>query len=478
MRRPHALVTTFTLAALATAGCGESPVQVDAGPSTLDAPDPAVDAARMPDAAEPADAFRGPDAPAPRCEGAGCEIVELALAFETSCARRGNGEVWCWGRGQSGELGDGGSRHLPGCPRVGGSERTDCSDTAVQVALPEPATRIYAQGGFDVCAESADGEFYCWGSRGYMINGAMEGDRLRPELTPTYQGARSFANAFVSTCWLDASGAPSCIGDNSVGQLAIGDFMFRIDPVRPLLQTADGTEPLTGLVEIASSTTFGGTVCARSADRLYCWGQNDQGQMGDSAEHTTCVSGIDEFDCSPHAIALDFADAARITRISMGSQHTCALLDDGTAWCWGQNRNGELALGTATMQDTTERLVPTEVPNLTDVAEIHLGARHSCARRNDGTVWCWGSNDLGQLGDGMVDHPEAQCMNGTSLIDCSSIPVQVMGIEDAVGLDVGRQHSCAIRMGGTVWCWGNNDAYEVGAGTRQPIFAPQQMTAL
>lgn len=115
---------------------------------------------------------------------------------------------------------------------------------------------------------------------------------------------------------------------------------------------------------------------------------------------------------------------------------------------------------------------------MTGIAEIELGARHTCARKSDGTVWCWGSNDFGQLGDGMEEHPEDQCMNGMTLIDCSSVPVQVAGIDDAVELEVGRQHSCVIRAGGTVWCWGYNDNYEVTPGSRLPVYAPVQVPSL
>lgn len=461
------------------AGCDGPVATVDAGPSSVDAFDPAsIDANRPPDAAEPADAARRPDAPRPRCEGAGCEIVELALGFETSCGRRGNGEVWCWGRGNSGELGDGASRHAPGCPRVGSSEITDCSSVAVQVALSEPAVRVYGQGGFSFCAETAGGDFHCWGSRGYVVTDDLMGDRLSPELTTYFHGARSFADAFIVTCWLDAAGAVSCVGDNSVGELGQGDFARRLDPVHPMLANDGSPIPLTGLVEIASSTTFGGTICGRSADQLYCWGQNDLGQMGARGPHTTCVSGIDEFDCSEWVVPIDFARTADIARLSMGSQHTCALLTDATAWCWGQNRNGELGLGTSDTHDTAARFEPTELTGLTGIAEIELGARHSCARLEDGSVWCWGSNDLGQLGDGVEDHPQAQCQNGDTLIDCSSIPVRVIGIDDATELDVGRQHSCVIRRGGAVWCWGNNDAYEASGASRAAVPTPVQVDSL
>lgn len=471
MSAPARALATTLFASLLSVGCPEPTATDDAAV----APDAvgSEDAPRTPDAHVAQDAPRSPDAGGPACVGDGCDIVEVALAYETSCARRANGEVWCWGRGQSGELGDGASRHLPGCTRTGGMERIDCSDSAVEVALPVPAIGLYTQGGFDVCAEVAGGEFYCWGARGYLITGAPTGDRLRPEQNPTLSGARSLAHNYISSCWLDASGTPSCVGDNSTGQLAQGDFLQRLSPVRPRVEAE--TAPLSGLVEIASSTTFGGTVCARTSAELYCWGRNDIGQLGDPANHTTCIEDIDEFDCSPWVVPVPFDHAADITRISMGSQHTCALLDGGTLWCWGQNRNGELGLGTVDAQDVTARQAPVEVTNLTGVAQVELGARHSCARRTDGTVWCWGSNDLGQLGDGVPDHSEAQCMNGATLIDCSSVPVQVVGITDAMDLDVGRHHSCVVRTSGTVWCWGYNETYSVGPGTRQPVFAPQQV---
>jgi hypothetical protein len=478
--RTRSMSRLFAGAAVLTglAGCPEAPVMVDAGPSGNDTGPERADAFRMPDAAEPVDAFRMPDAGGPRCTGAGCEIVELALGYETTCARRGNGEVLCWGRGQEGELGDGASRHLPGCVEVGGSTRTDCSELAVVVALPMPAVRIHNQGGFQFCAEVAGGDFHCWGGRGYRITGAMEGDRLRPEITPTYADAQSFADAFTFTCWLDASGDPSCIGSNGVGQQATGDFMLTTEPVQPSLDVGGMREPLTGLVEIATSTTFGGHTCARTADQLYCWGANEVGQLGEDGPHTTCVSGITEFDCSASVLPITFAETASITRLSLGSDHTCALLDSGVAWCWGRNRAGELGLGTAAAQDVTLRTEPTELTAVTGIAEIELGARHTCARKDDGTVWCWGSNDLGQLGDGMEEHPEPQCANGMTLIDCSSIPVQVAGIDDAIELEVGRQHSCVIRRGGTVWCWGYNDNYEVTPGSRLPVFTPVEVTSL
>lgn len=455
-------------------GCSDGPPMVDAG-SLLDAPE-RPDAFRATDA-RAIDAPPRPDASGPRCTGSGCEIVEIELGFETTCARRGNGQILCWGRGQSGELGDGASRHAPGCPQSGSAERTDCSDSPVVVALAEPATALYAQGGFAFCAETAGGHFHCWGARGFRVTGDDESDRLAPEPTPYLRGARSFAYAWTHACWIAGAGDAFCIGDNSVGQLGRGDFMVSLDPVQPRV---DGVipAPLSDVLEIATSTTFGGTNCARTADRLYCWGANEVGQIGRPGPHRTCVRGITEFDCSPLPVEIDFPRAHDIVQLALGSDHTCAVLNDGSLFCWGRNRTAELGLGTPDAQDVTPRYEPTEVTSMTNVAEVGLGARHSCARKTDGTVWCWGSNDLGQLGDGVRDHPEPRCMNGTSLVDCSSVPVRVAGVADAIALDVGRQHSCALVRGGEVWCWGNNNHYEIAPGTREPIFMPVRVTGL
>jgi len=85
----------------------------------------------------------------------------------------------------------------------------------------------------------------------------------------------------------------------------------------------------------------------------------------------------------------------REIRLAIGGFHTCALKRDGTVWCWGYNRYGQLGDGTR-----MDRYTPVQVVNLTDVIQISAGALHTCALKRDGTVWCWGHNEYGQLGDG------------------------------------------------------------------------------
>jgi len=127
-------------------------------------------------------------------------------------------------------------------------------------------------------------------------------------------------------------------------------------------------------------------MCGLTGDgRVLCWGDNDTGQLGDGTRtdrpKPTAVLGIDD------AIMIDVGDV-----------HACALRRTGRVQCWGRNEFG--AVGDGTMGPSTVRPTPVEVQGLADVAAIALGGAHSCARRREGEILCWGVNNFGQLGDG------------------------------------------------------------------------------
>jgi alpha-tubulin suppressor-like RCC1 family protein len=132
-----------------------------------------------------------------------------------------------------------------------------------------------------------------------------------------------------------------------------------------------------------------------------------------------------------------------------GADFNCALRADGSARCWGENGDGSLGDGT-----NTNRLTPVAVLGITGLPSadaVAPGTAHTCSVRNDGTVACWGLNNVGQLG------------NGTTT--SSSNPVAAQGITNAVGVASGDSHSCAVIADGTVRCWGNNAFGQLGDGT-------------
>lgn len=143
--------------------------------------------------------------------------------------------------------------------------------------------------------------------------------------------------------------------------------------------------------------------------------------------------------------------------VAAGAFHTCAVLGEGTLWCWGLNGSGQLGDGS-----TGDRDVATLVPGLTDVVAVSAGDEHTCAALDDGTTWCWGANAKGQLGDG-------------SIID-SAVPVQVIGLGNVGAVAAGGEHSCAL-SGQTLWCWGKNDKGQVGDGTVEDRDQPVPVSA-
>jgi len=134
------------------------------------------------------------------------------------------------------------------------------------------------------------------------------------------------------------------------------------------------------------------------------------------------------------------------TKVTAGSDFTCALKTDGTVWCWGLNSNGQLGDGT-----TTNRNRPVQVSGLTGVADVDNQSTFACALKTNGTVWCWGYGGNGQLGNG-----------GTA---DSSTPVQVSGLSSVTQIATGYQHVCAVISNGTVSCWGWNIVHQLGDGT-------------
>ena len=146
-----------------------------------------------------------------------------------------------------------------------------------------------------------------------------------------------------------------------------------------------------------------------------------------------------------------------VRHVTEGWGHRCALLGDGTVWCWGFNLWGEL--GDGTFQD---HMVPAQVVGVANAAQIASGARTECALIRDGTVMCWGDNSHGEMGNGSagVDQP---------------VPTQVPGLTHVAEIRAGFWHTCARKWDYSVWCWGDNESGQVGDGTTTERLTPVQV---
>lgn len=169
-----------------------------------------------------------------------------------------------------------------------------------------------------------------------------------------------------------------------------------------------------------------GTCAVRESGRVACWGRNSTGRVPGVAD-TEVLTPVD-------------VGVAGATQVTVGELHACARLSDGTVSCWGSSTSGKLGRDTGAVSPAAPGLVT----GLTDVVEVRAAARATCARRGDGTVWCWGSNSFGQLGIGSV---------GSSRTEAAVVP----GLTNVRQLDAGGNRICALRPSGEVTCWGNNE---------------------
>ena len=148
------------------------------------------------------------------------------------------------------------------------------------------------------------------------------------------------------------------------------------------------------------------------------------------------------------------------TSISAGYAHTVALKQDGTVWAWGGNDYGQLGDGTQ-----TDSLTPVQVRGLYNVTAIAAGGYHTVALKQDGTVWAWGDNTYGELGDGTQTD--------------RLTPVQVSGLSTNVtAIAAGYLHTVAQKLDGTAWTWGSNYNGQLGDGKQTDRYTPVQVSGL
>ena len=189
-----------------------------------------------------------------------------------------------------------------------------------------------------------------------------------------------------------------------------------------------------------------------------CWGDVGSGHRGEGVTLSAKPSewlGLNELveDRGRANLVINLDDAVEV---ACGKFHSCARRKDGTVWCWGDARGERLGID-AKQRDVSWCAYPVRAAGVTDAVQVAAGDRSSCARRSDGSVWCWGAKSYGQLG------------RDTG----SGMPSAVPGVHDAVDLQVEGNLSCVRRKDGSVLCWGQNDRGQRGDGTadERPVVA-------
>ena len=354
------------------------------------------------------------------------------------------GALYCWGSGHSGQLGIGPNAFSTRPERVVGPvsrlwclvliSALGCTDPL----LPGP-TRRYTDvttGGSHTCALDDEGIAYCWG-RG--LDGELGWGRRENSAEPVPPPVlglhfRSISAGEAHTCGVQTDGRVSCWGWNGYYQLGRDDSG---DALRPQLVTSS--------IRFDQVSAGSYHTCAVAIDaRVYCWGFNRWGQIGNGTNDTAPT---------PTPVAGDL----RALAVIAGGSHTCALSTDRIVWCWGANDVGQLGVGSS--------LVSIRVPVAVGrFDQVSAGRSHTCALDTFRRAYCWGSNADGELGNGV---PFRAGLVG------SSGPVQVLFIEEVTAVTAGHGNSCAIAAGGQAFCWGRNDVGQLGIGSLTSTTSPE-----
>ncbi len=408
----------------------------------------------------------------------------IAAGYSHSCALHEDGTASCWGSNFFGQLGNG---------QIG---EYVFSSIPVSVAGITDATAITA-GYRHSCALHQDGTVSCWGFNGGNQLGSKQiAESPVPVGVIDITDATAITTGFRHSCALRKDGTISCWGDNDSGQLGNGQS-------GPNTYSPDSAAPVAvaGITD-AIAITAGGNwnndhSCALHQDgAISCWGNNTYGQLGNGSE--------DNF--SEPAKVVDITDA---TAVTAGAYYSCALYEDGTVSCWGSNYSGQLGNGQS--GHNTDSALPVEVEGITEATAISAGFSHSCALHQNGTISCWGNNGHGELGDGtdgdsaipvrVADITDATAITTGSHRSCALhqdgtiscwgdnssgelgngtnvgyvVPVRVLDITDAIAITAGIGYSCALHQTGTISCWGDNSWGELGIGTDGDSSVPVQV---
>ena len=308
-----------------------------------------------------------------------------------------------------------------------------------------PRPRLAA--GSDHTCASFDGQpLRCWGANdsGQLGTGTNADSGAPVRTANIAPGLVRALDAYADhTCAIDATGAVQCWGINLSGQLGRGSTRFGPKPERALIGMPNAATALaTGSNHTCAMTTMRGA---------QCWGRNTRGQLGEDSGRDNTLP----------VATMNLNEG--VFGLAAGANHTCAVTRARRIRCWGDNAQGQTAQPGAQQTPT-----PFELPGLASIDQLAAGATHTCALAGSGTLSCWGTSSSGQLGRGSVTGAPAA-------------PAQVTFPQNLAlrAIAAGAAHTCALTaQDGRLFCWGANDAGQLGIGTNLDQSTPREVTGI
>ena len=411
--------------------------------------------------------------------GFSANAVKVSVGGSTACVIDNSKALYCWGLSTDGQMGTGSTTQslsptlLPtissgvsmvslglrsGCAIVTGAVKcwgyngngelennsTVSTTTPISSTVLTTGVQQIDMGGYGGCAVTASFGAKCWGlnTNGQVGDGTTVTRLIPTDVTGLTTGVSQIGAGASHVCALTTVSTIQCWGLDTSGQLADGIVTQRTTPqVVSNLIIGSGNVP-----------AFNQTCALTNAGGIVCWGNNGKGQLGNGNKNNQ----------STPTLVLGLSTGA--LQVSAGKDFTCAIVVGNTAKCWGSNSNGQLGTGS-----TTDSLTAVAVSGLNgNTKAITAGAGFACVIQSlsGGSVWCWGDNTYGQLGNGTTTD--------------SLVPVPVPGLSSGVSAIAAGFGStaCALLSGGGVKCWGYNANGQVGDGTTTNRLVPTDVTGL
>ena len=399
------------------------------------------------------------------------ETIAIAVGNGFSFAIEADGSLWAWGNNEYGRLGDGTRTIREESPTpyifddfVG--EILVDNNRKIPVKIMDSVVSVSA--GFDhAMAIKTDGSLWAWGwngdgrlGNGYIANESSTiEDRIQTVPIKIMEDVVSVSVGSSHTMAIKTDGSLWAWGHNDSGQLGDGTFTT--------LGNDNGRRTPVKIMDSVAFVSAGyrHTMAIKTDGSLWAWGWNSSGQLGSGGGGNVPGTMGGPIQTVPIQIMED------VTSVSAGTYHTMAIKTDGSLWAWGSNYSGELGDGTATGRDENfdvidnNRLSPVKV--MDSVISVSVGHSHTMAIKADGSLWAWGSNDHGLIGAETTARPE-----DAAPARYAQLPIKIM--DSVISISTGT-HTLALKADGSVWAWGSNTYGQLGDGTTKNRLFPVQI---
>lgn len=336
-----------------------------------------------------------------------------------------DGLVWAWGSNGSGQLGNG--------------ESGEYVIYTMPQRVRDISDIIMIDAGFDYSmALDAQGEVWIWGDSQFLV----------PKKLPL-SNVKAIAAGGNHKLALKNDGTLWAWGDNFMGQLGDGTTIPRASPVRVLCPE--------NVIAVAAGGEFSLAMCEDGA--AWAWGSRQFQQLGDG------TGSLPDTSSWAQSLPVRVMNLENVVQIAVGEEHCFAIAQDGAIWAWGSNEAGQLGNGLYDGPCILSVALPIQIAFPGNIVSLVGGSDHTLAIDTEGAVWAWGSHAEGQLGTDT---------DGTLV----TYPQKIPGLHNIIAISAGDHCSLAVKRDGTIWAWGKNNQGQLGDGTTQNRTVPTQVIEL